>query len=99
PAARRASRSIIVTLGGMDAWPTPAVPRLPGTPAPLALFDSARGTVAPTDPVGPARMYVCGITPYDATHHGHAATMITFGLISRLWRDAGHPGRSVQNVP
>jgi len=82
----------------MDAWPTPAVPRLPGTPRPLALFDSARGSVAPTVPVGPARLYVCGITPYDATHLGHAATMITFDLINRLWRDAGHPVRYVQNV-
>src|SRR5207248_7104518 len=85
-------------LGGMDAWPTPPVPRLPGTARPLALFDSARGTVAPTVPVGPARLYVCGITPYDATHLGHAATMITFDLINRLWRDAGVPVRYVQNV-
>jgi L-cysteine:1D-myo-inositol 2-amino-2-deoxy-alpha-D-glucopyranoside ligase len=43
-------------------------------------------------------MYVCGITPYDATHLGHAATMITFDLINRLWRDAGHPVTYVQNV-
>jgi L-cysteine:1D-myo-inositol 2-amino-2-deoxy-alpha-D-glucopyranoside ligase len=43
-------------------------------------------------------MYVCGITPYDATHLGHAATMITFDLINRVWRDAGLPVRYVQNV-
>lgn len=43
-------------------------------------------------------MYVCGITPYDATHLGHAATMITFDLIHRAWRDAGHPVVYVQNV-
>jgi len=43
-------------------------------------------------------MYVCGITPYDATHLGHAATMITFDLINRAWRDAGHRVRYVQNV-
>ncbi len=30
-------------------------------------------------------MYVCGITPYDATHSGHAATYVTFDLIHRLW--------------
>src|SRR5947209_12152716 len=82
----------------MDAWPTPPVPRLPGTARPLALFDSARGGVYPTEPAGPARMYVCGITPYDATHLGHAATMITFDLVNRLWRDAGVPVRYVQNV-
>jgi L-cysteine:1D-myo-inositol 2-amino-2-deoxy-alpha-D-glucopyranoside ligase len=43
-------------------------------------------------------MYVCGITPYDATHLGHAATMITFDLINRYWRDRGYPVTYVQNV-
>src|SRR5690606_11928748 len=72
--ARRA-----VTLGGMESWVGPQVPELPGTVAPPALFDTARQRVAPTQPgPGGARMYVCGITPYDATHLGHAATMIAF---------------------
>jgi L-cysteine:1D-myo-inositol 2-amino-2-deoxy-alpha-D-glucopyranoside ligase len=43
-------------------------------------------------------MYVCGITPYDATHLGHAATYLAFDLVNRLWRDAGHDVRYVQNV-
>ena len=43
-------------------------------------------------------MYVCGITPYDATHLGHAATYLAFDLIQRVWRDAGHAVRYVQNV-
>ena len=43
-------------------------------------------------------MYVCGITPYDATHMGHAATYLTFDLIMRLWRDAGHQTSYTQNV-
>lgn len=43
-------------------------------------------------------MYVCGITPYDATHLGHAATMITFDLVNRAWRDAGLDVDYVQNV-
>jgi L-cysteine:1D-myo-inositol 2-amino-2-deoxy-alpha-D-glucopyranoside ligase len=46
----------------------------------------------------PRTMYVCGITPYDATHLGHAATMIAFDLINRMWRDAGHEVTYVQNV-
>ena len=82
----------------MESWSAPLVPRLPGTPPALALFDSARQGVHRSDPNGAARMYVCGITPYDATHLGHAATMITFDLINRLWRDAGHPVNYVQNV-
>ena len=43
-------------------------------------------------------MYVCGITPYDATHMGHAFTYVTFDLINRMWRDAGHDVHYVQNV-
>jgi len=43
-------------------------------------------------------MYVCGITPYDATHLGHAATYVAFDLVNRLWRDAGHDVHYVQNV-
>ncbi|WP_326558629.1 cysteine--1-D-myo-inosityl 2-amino-2-deoxy-alpha-D-glucopyranoside ligase [Micromonospora sp. NBC_01796] len=82
----------------MDAWTGHQVPRLPGTGEPLALFDSARGAAHPSRPTGPATMYVCGITPYDATHLGHAATMITFDLVQRMWRDNGHEVRYVQNV-
>ncbi len=43
-------------------------------------------------------MYVCGITPYDATHLGHAATYLAFDLVHRLWLDAGHDVHYVQNV-
>lgn len=43
-------------------------------------------------------MYVCGITPYDATHIGHAATYLAFDLINRQWRDAGLEVDYVQNV-
>jgi L-cysteine:1D-myo-inositol 2-amino-2-deoxy-alpha-D-glucopyranoside ligase len=43
-------------------------------------------------------MYVCGITPYDATHLGHAATYLAFDLVQRVWRDAGHEVHYVQNI-
>jgi L-cysteine:1D-myo-inositol 2-amino-2-deoxy-alpha-D-glucopyranoside ligase len=43
-------------------------------------------------------MYVCGITPYDATHLGHAATYVAFDLLNRAWRDAGLAVTYVQNV-
>jgi L-cysteine:1D-myo-inositol 2-amino-2-deoxy-alpha-D-glucopyranoside ligase len=52
--------------------------------------------VGPTD--GTARMYVCGITPYDATHLGHANTYVAFDLLNRAWRDAGLLVNYVQNV-
>jgi len=82
----------------MESWAGHGVPLLSGEGRPLALFDSARQLVYPTQPSGPATLYVCGITPYDATHLGHAATMITFDLVQRAWRDAGHEVRYVQNV-
>ncbi len=82
----------------MDAWTGHEVPTLPGPAAPPRLFDSARQAVLPTIPDSTATMYVCGITPYDATHLGHAATMITFDLVQRLWRDAGLDVDYVQNV-
>ena len=41
---------------------------------------------------------MCGITPYDATHLGHAATYLAFDLVQRLWLDAGHRVHYVQNV-
>ena len=43
-------------------------------------------------------MYVCGITPYDATHLGHAATYLTFDLVHRVWLDSGHQVHDVQNI-
>ncbi|GHJ44633.1 L-cysteine:1D-myo-inositol 2-amino-2-deoxy-alpha-D-glucopyranoside ligase [Catellatospora sp. TT07R-123] len=83
----------------MESWSGLDVPRLPGAGQPLVLFDSARQGAHPSRPAGGhATMYVCGITPYDATHLGHAATMITFDLVNRLWRDAGHEVTYVQNV-
>jgi L-cysteine:1D-myo-inositol 2-amino-2-deoxy-alpha-D-glucopyranoside ligase len=89
---------------GMDAWTGHDVPTLRGSASlqgrasALRLYDSARQSVQPTMPGETATMYVCGITPYDATHLGHAATMITFDLVQRAWRDAGIAVRYVQNV-
>jgi L-cysteine:1D-myo-inositol 2-amino-2-deoxy-alpha-D-glucopyranoside ligase len=82
----------------MQSWSAPELPPLPGEGRPLTLYDSARQGRYPVRPDGPARMYVCGITPYDATHLGHAATMITFDLVYRAWLDTGQPVRYVQNV-
>ncbi|WP_329061831.1 cysteine--1-D-myo-inosityl 2-amino-2-deoxy-alpha-D-glucopyranoside ligase [Amycolatopsis sp. NBC_01480] len=82
----------------MQTWSSVDVPRLPGTPRPLRLHDTATGQVRPTAPGATARMYVCGITPYDATHLGHAATYLAFDLVNRVWRDNGHEVHYVQNV-
>jgi L-cysteine:1D-myo-inositol 2-amino-2-deoxy-alpha-D-glucopyranoside ligase len=83
----------------MRAWTSPEVPRLGhGTAEPVRVHDTASGATVPVEPSGPARMYVCGITPYDATHIGHAATYVAFDLLNRSLRDAGHEVLYVQNV-
>ncbi|GLZ31574.1 L-cysteine:1D-myo-inositol 2-amino-2-deoxy-alpha-D-glucopyranoside ligase [Lentzea sp. NBRC 105346] len=64
----------------------------------MRLFDTATGEVRPTAPGDTARLYVCGITPYDATHLGHAATYLAFDLVHRVWLDNGHDVHYVQNV-
>jgi L-cysteine:1D-myo-inositol 2-amino-2-deoxy-alpha-D-glucopyranoside ligase len=84
----------------MQSWPAPAVPRLPPGEQPgLRLHDTASGGLVASRPEGGiARLYVCGITPYDATHLGHAATYLAFDTLNRAWRDAGLSVRYVQNV-
>ncbi|MEJ7774530.1 MAG: cysteine--1-D-myo-inosityl 2-amino-2-deoxy-alpha-D-glucopyranoside ligase [Nocardioidaceae bacterium] len=82
----------------MRAWPSPDLPSLPMTGPPVALHDTVTESLVTTRPEGPARLYVCGITPYDATHMGHAATYVGFDLLNRAWRNAGHDVTYVQNV-
>jgi L-cysteine:1D-myo-inositol 2-amino-2-deoxy-alpha-D-glucopyranoside ligase len=77
------------------------VPTLPpsAAPHPLQAFDTAAREVVSVGPnTGTARIYVCGITPYDATHIGHANTYIAFDLLNRVWRDRGLEVNHVQNV-
>ncbi|MCH9722622.1 MAG: cysteine--1-D-myo-inosityl 2-amino-2-deoxy-alpha-D-glucopyranoside ligase [Actinomycetia bacterium] len=82
----------------MQAWPGVHIPELPGVGPRLRLYDSADRQVRPTTPGETATMYVCGITPYDATHLGHAATYLTFDMVHRVWLDNGHRVHYVQNV-
>ena len=84
----------------MNSWATPAIPTL-GTirnlPA-LVLTDTATTTKRALAKKSMYRMYVCGITPYDATHLGHAATYLTFDLINRYLRATGAEVLYVQNI-
>ena len=83
----------------MRAWPAPELPDLDAVGPTVRLHDTVSGTLVDVTPdTGPARLYVCGITPYDATHLGHAATYIGFDLLLRAWRNAGHDVTYVQNV-
>ncbi|CAD5997838.1 cysteine--1-D-myo-inosityl 2-amino-2-deoxy-alpha-D-glucopyranoside ligase [Agreia sp. COWG] len=83
----------------MKSWNRPDVPTLPGRGPIPQLFDDSRGhKVASPGTDGRAGIYVCGITPYDATHIGHASTYVAFDGFQRLWLDAGLDVDYVQNV-
>jgi L-cysteine:1D-myo-inositol 2-amino-2-deoxy-alpha-D-glucopyranoside ligase len=82
----------------MDSWPAPFVPELPGSGPQPVIFDTASGSLTVTAPGSTASLYACGITPYDATHIGHAATYLAWDLLIRAWRDAGKQVSYVQNV-
>ncbi|HEX6311875.1 MAG TPA: cysteine--tRNA ligase [Acidimicrobiia bacterium] len=64
----------------------------------LRLFDTARRALVPFEPPPAVRMYVCGITPYDSTHLGHAATYLAYDLLIRRLEELGHEVRMVRNV-
>ena len=89
----------------MHSWRAPAIPILSEAPKPpTIIFDSATkalqvaaSTAAPgSEQV--ARLYTCGITPYDATHIGHANTYLAFDLLVRAWLDQGYEVAFAQNV-
>ncbi|HZA86632.1 MAG TPA: class I tRNA ligase family protein, partial [Acidimicrobiales bacterium] len=65
---------------------------------PMRLFCTSRGDVVPFTPGPVVTMYTCGITPYDATHLGHAATYLTYDVLQRRLRDRGHETRCVRNI-
>jgi len=64
----------------------------------MRLYDTRRGQVVSFEPGPVVAMYVCGITPYDATHVGHAATYITYDILQRRLVDIGHEVRYVRNI-
>jgi L-cysteine:1D-myo-inositol 2-amino-2-deoxy-alpha-D-glucopyranoside ligase len=65
----------------------------------LRLHDTLTDSIRPFNPEGPeVTVYVCGITPYDATHLGHAFTFVSFDVLMRYLRYLGHRVRYVQNV-
>jgi L-cysteine:1D-myo-inositol 2-amino-2-deoxy-alpha-D-glucopyranoside ligase len=82
----------------MDTWPAASIPSLPGRAADTQVWDTASRARVVAASGRLATIYACGITPYDATHIGHAATYIAWDLLARSWRDAGHEVRYAQNV-
>ena len=65
---------------------------------PMRLFCTAKGEVVPFEPGPVVLMYTCGITPYDATHLGHAAVYLTYDVLQRRLRNRGHQTHCVRNI-
>jgi L-cysteine:1D-myo-inositol 2-amino-2-deoxy-alpha-D-glucopyranoside ligase len=84
----------------MKSWANVAIPPLDSrfNLPQLSLWDTARAGKYPLTQKDTYRLYVCGITPYDATHLGHAATYLTFDLVNRYLRASGAQVRFVQNI-
>jgi L-cysteine:1D-myo-inositol 2-amino-2-deoxy-alpha-D-glucopyranoside ligase len=82
----------------VHAWTAAGRPPLPGRGDALHLWDTSSDALRVAAEGPTARMYVCGITPYDATHLGHANTYVTFDLVHRVWLDAGLEVTYVQNI-
>ena len=79
-----------------NPWPNPALPSL-DVAVPALNLVSTSGAFS-MEPGSIQRMYICGITPYDATHLGHAATYLTFDLINRYQRLGGGEMKFVENI-
>lgn len=83
----------------MKPWANVEIPTLDDVVLPVLNLTNSKSGVKESVPRKPTyRMYVCGITPYDATHLGHAATYLTFDLINRFLRALGAQVNYVQNI-
>jgi len=65
---------------------------------PMKLYDTAKQETVEFVPNPTVLMYTCGITPYDATHLGHAFTFISYDVLQRRLIDMGHQVKCVRNV-
>ena len=84
----------------MKSWPEVYIPTIDSKydfPE-LSLFNTATKSIQVLPRKNMYRMYVCGITPYDSTHLGHAATYLSFDLINRYLRATGSKVLYVQNI-
>ena len=82
----------------MNPWPKPHIAPLSGLSFPNLKLMNSNKVMTTIEPATPFKIYVCGITPYDATHLGHAATYVAFDLINRYQHLAGNRLDFVENI-
>ncbi len=82
----------------MQSWTSLSVPKYRVEVASkVKIWDTEAQSIAEVNEKD-IKLYVCGITPYDATHMGHAATYLTFDLLQRLLIIQGRKVSYVQNI-
>ena len=82
----------------MNPWPKPYIALLSGLSFPNLKLMNSKKVMTSLELATPFKIYVCGITPYDATHLGHAATYVAFDLINRYQQLAGSQLNFVENI-
>ena len=82
----------------MQPWCEVHIPTLDLDGKDFTVYDSMTQTLMSPITNGEAKLYVCGITPYDATHMGHAATYVAFDTLHRFWRATGTKVQYTQNI-
>ncbi len=82
----------------MQPWNEVNVPNLNLSVSDFQTYDSQSAQLKSLPVSGTAKLYVCGITPYDATHMGHAATYVAFDTLNRFWRAVGVQVQYTQNI-
>lgn len=82
----------------MQTWRGVDVPELNLAVPNFAVYDSRSQELRSLPNSGKVSLYVCGITPYDATHMGHAATYVAFDTLNRFWRAMGIEVAYTQNI-
>ena len=82
----------------MNPWPRPHLSRLSDLSFPVLKLKNSKNEMVEIEQGSPFRIYVCGITPYDATHLGHAATYIAFDLVNRYQYLSGTHLNFVENI-
>lgn len=82
----------------MQPWAQVEIPRLSHPSGAPVIYDSRSQTMRELATNRTGTIYVCGITPYDATHMGHAATYVAFDTLIRIWRASGVEVNYTQNI-
>ena len=82
----------------MHSWPEVEVPKIDLSLEPLTVYSTKNQSLVTIPKKKKYQIYVCGITPYDATHLGHAATYLTFDILIRYWKALGADVNYIQNI-